>query len=180
MLSTYLFHALLTQGWPAPPLTATVFILVGPMGQSAAALQQLGMAAREYEKFGGYAKGFFLTAEAAVPLEVICVVIALLLTGLGFIWAILAVYVMVERAVQRKLFWTPGWNAIIFPMATLTTSTNLFAIEMNSPTFRVITVCLIIVLVFIFLLNLAFTLWKAAKGELLIVRKDWRMEEKMD
>ena len=180
MLNTYLFHAFLAQGWPAPALTATVFILVGPMGQSAAALQQLGMAAREYGKFGGYHKGTFLTAEAAVPLEAACVLVALLLTGLGFVWAVLAVYVMVERAVQRKLFWTPAWNAIIFPMATLTTSTNLLAIEMDSPAFRVITVGLIIILVFVFLLNLAFTISKAAKGKLLVVREDWRLEKKIE
>lgn len=180
MLSTYLFHAFLAQGWPAPAMTASTFILVGPMGQSAAALLQLGMAAREYGKFGGYNKGSFLTAEAAVVLETACVLIALILAGLGVIWSILAIYAMIERALQRKLFWTPGWNAIIFPMATLTTSMNLFAVEMDSPAFRVITVVLIIVLLFVFLLNLAFTIWKVVKGELLIVKEDWRGKKQLE
>lgn len=34
MLTIYLFHALMAKGWPAPAQTATVFIFIGPMGQS--------------------------------------------------------------------------------------------------------------------------------------------------
>ncbi|KAK5166704.1 uncharacterized protein LTR77_008248 [Saxophila tyrrhenica] len=113
ILYVYLFHSLLAQGWPAPDQTATMFILVGPMGQSAAALQILGAAATTYGRFGDYNKGTFLTAEAARGLDAACVLIALLLNGLGVIWLCFGIYVMVERAVQKQLRWTPAWNAII-------------------------------------------------------------------
>ncbi|KAK5074726.1 hypothetical protein LTR64_000931 [Lithohypha guttulata] len=179
MLTTYLFHGLLSQGWPPPPQTASVFILVGPMGQSAAALQQLGQAARVYRKFVGYDKGTFLTGEAAVPLEAACMLIALLLTGLGIIWTFLGVYAMVSRALQKQLKWTPSWNAIIFPVGTLTTSTTLLATEMDSPAWRVVTAGLIIILLFFFLLNSVFTLKGIWKGELLVVREDPRVKRKM-
>jgi tellurite resistance protein TehA-like permease len=51
ILYVYLFHSLLAQGWPTPDQTASIFILVGPMGQSAAALQILGAAATTYGRF---------------------------------------------------------------------------------------------------------------------------------
>jgi tellurite resistance protein TehA-like permease len=35
MLTVYLFHALLAKGWPPAAQTASLFIFVGPMGQSA-------------------------------------------------------------------------------------------------------------------------------------------------
>lgn len=180
MLSSHLFHDLLINGWPPQPQTASIFIFIGPMGQSAAAFQQLGIAARVYRQFGGYDKGTFLTAEAAVPLEAACVLFALLLTGLGIVWAIFGIFVMTERAVKRELKWAPTWNSIIFPMGTLTTSTSLFAIEMDSPAWRVITAMLIIILTIIFFINLAFTVVKVSKGELLIVREDWRVKKRLE
>lgn len=180
MLSTYLFYDLLTKGWPAQAQTASVFIFIGPMGQSAAALQQLGIAARVYRQFGGYNKGTFLTAEAAVPLEAAGVLIALLLTGLALVWLILGIFVMLERALKRELTWAPTWNSIIFPTGTLTTSISLFAIEMDSPAWSVITVILIITLAIVFFVNLGFTANKVRKGELLIVREDWRVKKKLE
>jgi len=180
ILTTYLFHQMLVQGWPPPAQSASVFILVGPMGQSAAALQQLGSAADAYMKFGGYNKGTFLTAEAAAPLDVACVLIALMLSGLGIIWELLAVWVMVERAWKKELSWNPGWNAIIFPTATLVTSFSLFAISMDSPAWRGITAALIVVLVIVFLVNLAFTLAWIMQGKLLVVREDPRVKKTME
>lgn len=113
ILYVYLFHALLAEGWPPPDQTPTLFILVGPMGQSAAALQVLGAAATTYGRFGDYNSGTFLTAEAGKSLDTACVLWALLFNGLGVIWFIFGIYAMLERAVQGQLRWTPAWNAII-------------------------------------------------------------------
>lgn len=180
MLSTYLFHQLLAQGWPPAAQTASVFILIGPMGQSAAALQQLGSAARTYGKFAGYNEGTFLTAEAAAPLDVACTLVALLLTGLGIVWTLLSIWVMVERAFKKELSWNPGWSAIIFPTGTLVTNFSFLAIAMDSPAFRVITAAMIIILVVVFLMNLAFTLTWITQGKLLIVREDPRVKKMME
>ncbi|KIX04821.1 uncharacterized protein Z518_05692 [Rhinocladiella mackenziei CBS 650.93] len=180
ILYTYLFHQLLAKGWPLPPQTATLFILVGPMGQSAAALQLLGSAANTHGHFSAYNKGFFLTGTAAISLEVACSLLALLMTGLGAVWLGLAFCAMIDRAYRQKLIWAPTWNAIIFPTATLATSTLLFGTEMDSPFFRVVTVILVIFLILVFFVNTAFTLRKIFKGELLIVREDPRLKEQQD
>lgn len=180
ILSTLLLHGLLATGWPAPPQTASMFVLIGPMGQSAAALLVLGEAASTDGKFAGYDKGTFLTAEAAPALNVACNLVALMLTGLGTFWMFLSVYVMAQRAWERQLSWTPTWNAIIFPAGTLVTAFSFFSVSMNSPVFGALTAAVIVILVILFLVNMVFTVHKVIKGELLIVREDPRIEKRLE
>lgn len=128
ILTSWLFHAILADGWPVPDQTASMFILVGPMGndgfqelyrdtwnsanaetgQSAAALQILGAGASTYGRFSDYDAGTFITAEAAKGLAPACTLIALLLNGLGVIWLILGLIAVGERALRGQLRWTPA------------------------------------------------------------------------
>ncbi|KAJ9616607.1 hypothetical protein H2200_000326 [Cladophialophora chaetospira] len=180
MLYTYLFHQLLAKGWPAPPQTATLFILVGPVGQSAAALQLIGQAADTQGHFAAYSKGFLFTKSAAYSFHVACLLMALLMTGLGAVWLAFAFCAMLDRAYHRQLVWAPTWNAVIFPTATLATSTLLLGSELDSPFFRVVTVVIIVFLLLVFFLNICFTLWGIFKGQLLIVRDDPRQKGEVD
>ena len=180
ILSTFLFYALLSQGWPPAAQTTSVFVFIGPVGQSAAALQALGSAASNYGAFRRYDKGTFLTAEAAKALSPGCVFLALMMTGLGLIWLVFSIYLMIERAFAKELKWAHNWNSIIFPTATLVTSLNLLSIEMDSPAFRVLTTMFIIILVGFFLMNTVFTGMGIAKGELLIVREDPRVRKMIE
>jgi tellurite resistance protein TehA-like permease len=97
-----------------------------------------------------------------------------LLSGMGSIWALLALIAMIEKAWQGQLKWNMSWNSIIFPTGTLTTSFLLFSTELDSPAFRAITTGMVILLVVVFVLNLAFACWKISRGELLIVRRNPR------
>lgn len=137
-------------------------------------MQALGSAANTYKKFAPYNRGVFITAEAAAPLEVACVLIALLLTGLGIIWTILSVCAMVERAIQKELQWTPGWNSIIFPTGTLCTSFQLLSVQLGSTAFKVVTCITVVILIIVFLVNVVMTIPRIAAGKLLIVREDPR------
>lgn len=174
ILYTFLLHQLLAKGWPAPLQTASLFILVGPMGQTAAALQLIGQAADSSGHFASYNRGLFLDGRAAYPLHVVCVLLALLMAGLGGVWLIIAICGMLDRAYHRELIWTPTWNAIIFPTATLTTTTSLLGEEMDSAFFKVVTVILVVSLTFVFFVNLAMTLRGIFQGTLLVVRDDPR------
>ena len=180
ILYTYLFHQLLAKGWPPPAQTPTLFILVGPMGQCAAALLLLGAAANTGGRFAEYNSGIFLTAQAAQPFHVACWLLALLMTGLAFIWVFLAICAMLDRAYHRQLVWTPAWNAVIFPTGTLATSTTLLGDQMDSPFFRVVSVVLMLGLIMVFLTNAGFTGYRIWKGQLLIVREDWRMKQEVE
>lgn len=179
ILYTYLFHQLLAHGWPAAASTPTIFILVGPMGQTAAALQLLGAAANTHGHFAEYNHGTFLTSSAAGPLEVACQLLALLMTGLGAVFFILSLCAIVDRACHHDLVWSPAWNAIIFPTGTLVTSTLLFADVMDSPFFRVVTALLTLFLVLVFAVNVAFSLYRIFTGRLLVVREDPRVKARL-
>jgi tellurite resistance protein TehA-like permease len=174
MLYTYLFHQLLAKGWPAPPQTATLFLLVGPMGQSAAALQLIGQAADTSGHFAAYSRGVLLRGAAAYSLHVTCLLLAILMTGLGAVWLIFAFGAMIDHAYHRRLVWAPTWNAIIFPTGTLATSTMLLGAELDSPFFRVVTVILVLFLILVFFVNIFFTVRGIFKGKILIVRDDPR------
>ncbi|KIW70199.1 hypothetical protein PV04_02491 [Phialophora macrospora] len=180
MLYTYLLHQLLAKGWPAPPQTPTLFVLVGPVGQSAAALQLIGRAADTSGHFAAYGQGFLLTRSAAYSFHVACQLLALLMTGLGAVWLAFAFCGMIDRAYHRQLVWAPTWNAVIFPTATLATSTLLLGSELDSAFFRVVTVILVVFLVLVFFVNMAFTLRGIFRGQLLIVKEDPRIKGQLD
>lgn len=174
---TYLFHTLLKNGWPPVEQIGSMFVFVGPMGQSAAALQLLGSAADTYSQFAGYHKGTFLQRASAAPLDVACILIALLLTGMSAVWLLVALCAMAELAYKRQLKWSLSWNAIVFPTGTLATSTLQLGIEMDSPFVRVITAIILIFIIIVFLFNLCFTVFEIAKGKVLIVTNDTRIEK---
>lgn len=173
-------HQLFAKGWPAPEQSASLFLLVGPMGQSAAALQLLGSAAHQYGRFGGYHKGTFLTETASAPLEVACVLLACLLSGMATIWFLVAFICMIDRALNKHLSWTPAWNSAIFPVGTLITSLSQFSIEMDSPFFRVMTAIGLVWLVILFFVNLVFTVWNIFHGKLLVVKENPRAKQELE
>ena len=148
--------------------------MVGPVSQSAAALQLIGLAADTSGHFAAYNRGFLLAERAAYSLHVACLLLALLLTGLGAIWLAFAFCAMIDQALRRQLVWAPTWNAIIFPTGTLATSTLLLGHELDSAFFKVVTVILVIFLVIMFFVNIAFTLRGIWEGKLLVVREDPR------
>lgn len=174
-LYAILFHRFLTVGWPPLPTSATMFILIGPMGQTSTALQLLGSAAYTSNHFAGYARGTFLSTSAAPIVSTACTLLALLITGMGCMWAFVALHVMIERAYRRELKWTPAWNSVIFPTGTLTTSFLQFSIEMDSPAFRTVTAALLAILVVMFFVSLGFTVFEVLRGRLLVVREDPRV-----
>ncbi|TKA31064.1 hypothetical protein B0A50_02032 [Salinomyces thailandicus] len=94
------FVKLMNTGLPPPPLTPSLIMLVGPAGQTAAAVQVLGSAAQTH--FGNYGKGTFLQSQAGELLATVGVLLALLFIGIGLLFAIFGVYVILETAYKRQ------------------------------------------------------------------------------
>lgn len=90
----------MNTGLPPPPLTPSLIMLVGPAGQTAAAVQVLGSAAQTH--FGNYGKGTFLQSQAGELLATVGVLLALLFIGIGLLFAIFGVYVILETAYKRQ------------------------------------------------------------------------------
>ena len=84
------------------------------MGQSAAALQLLSIAAQR--DFGPYGKGTFLQITSASGLAAASVMLALMLLGLDIFWLIFSLYALFEGTVRNVLSFSMSWWSTIFPV----------------------------------------------------------------
>lgn len=109
ILYTLYFHRLLASGWPAPAQLPTLFLLIGPYGQTASGLLNLGTAAQSRNDFGGYNSGVFLTSMSASGVSAASTLIALLLLGLDIFLIIIALAGIVEGAMKRQLTYNMTW-----------------------------------------------------------------------
>ncbi|KAL2040517.1 hypothetical protein N7G274_006496 [Stereocaulon virgatum] len=166
------FQRLLAVGWPEPAKRPHMMMLVGPFGQSAAAIQLLGSAAKTKMDFAGYNKGTFLTAAAAPSANVASVVFALLLLGSDLFWITVALIGILEGAYERKMSYSLVWWTTIFPVSTMTTAFISLSIAMDSPTFRVLSTALLLILLVDFFINWGYTIWYSIKGDLLIKHEE--------
>jgi len=108
--------------------------------------------------FGSYNHGTFLTASAASSLSTASIMLALLLFGFDLFWIALAVFAMIDAAIQRKLtFSLTAWG-LIFPPGTANTALIAFAGNMDSPAFRVVAAGLFLILLVVYFANWVFTL----------------------
>ncbi|KAI7331677.1 hypothetical protein KC315_g5008 [Hortaea werneckii] len=159
------FVKLMNSGLPPPHLTPSLIMLVGPAGQTAAALQVLGTAAKTY--FGAYDKGTFLQTQAGEMLATLGVMLGLFVIGIGLLFAIFGVYIILETAFKRQHKYTLIWWSTIFPMATVNTSFIEFGNEMDSPTFRTLATIFFLLLLIDYILNWIFTIRDIWLGKLL-------------
>lgn len=156
---------LTNAGMPKSFLTPSLVLLVGPCGQSSAALQALGAAAVTH--FGKYNKGTFITAGAASILAAVGTWLGLMLTGFGLLFLLFCAYTLLEVAMKREHKYTMLWWSVIFPTGTVNTAFILFATEMDSPAFRVLATVFLIMLIVAYLGNWTFTLRDIYLGKIL-------------
>jgi tellurite resistance protein TehA-like permease len=165
------FVRLMNYGPPPAEQTPSMVILVGPSGQSAAAAQALGTAAMKY--FGDYNKGTFLQAEAGRICETVGVIFGMMFVGLGLLFMIFALWVLLERAILGE-YKAHGygliWWSTIFPIATVNTAFIFFAKELDSPAFRVLAAMFLVGLLVVYFVNVAFTLRDIFQRKLLRTR----------
>ncbi|GAC1539499.1 MAG: TDT family transporter [Candidatus Velthaea sp.] len=96
---------------PAAPLVPTMWIVVGPLGQSVAGINALGAASHNvWPQFGN---GLALAG----------VIYGVLVWGFAMYWLALAIAVTL-RAVRTHLPFSLGWWAFTFPVGVLTAGTD--------------------------------------------------------
>jgi tellurite resistance protein TehA-like permease len=140
---------------------------IGPCGQSATALLNLSSAAVKNKNFARYAKGYFLTENAAEIIRVVCVLLALFLLGFAIFWMCVDYYAIVEGFIARDIHPSLFWWSSIFPVGTVVTALMSLGASMNSPAFRVLAVILFTFLFCIYVVNACFTVPMTLSGELL-------------
>lgn len=169
-----LHELILVTGWPPPEQTAAVFSMVMPQAQCAAAVLVLGDAAFQRDGLrvvaagnsghaggggdGAVVNGTILIAGLATmePLELVCVVLALLMGGMAVVWLLVALYALFYRMARRELAWNPSWNGIVAPMATLAILSILLGMKLDSPFFRIAACVFIVLAALILVVNFGF------------------------
>ena len=146
-----LHELLLVTGWPPAENAAAVFYPVGPPALTATALQFLGNTVVEsVQELGRDHLGELPlpTAVIADALNVVCVLLALLLTGMAAAWVLLALVGLVYRVSHREAEWSPSWNGAVFPLAALALCTSQFASGFSSRFFGILT-CILLIFLFL-------------------------------
>ena len=172
---------------------------VGPFGQTSAALQILAADALTNMDFAGYHKGTFLQASAASGVSSASILFALLLLGHDIFWIICCIFGILEGAFRRQLSYNLTWWGTIFPVGkafipplniaffsvslahcliffvragTMATAFLELSISMDSPTFKVLTTALLLLLLVDYFVNWAFTLYYIFTSDLLFKKAD--------
>lgn len=156
---------LIDSGLPPGEQYPTLFILVGPTGQSASAALFLGSAARMH--FANYGKGTLLSEMGGSAFASIGVFFALLLVGLAVFFLLFALSAVVDGAIKGQLKYSMLWWGTIFPVATVNTAWIAFAMDMDSPAFRTLASIFLLALLIVYFGNWFFTVYHLSTGKTL-------------
>ena len=169
-------HRLMTSGWPAYLKVPAMILTIGPCGQSASALIQLGNATVSHHNFANYAEGYFLTAEAAPIIRIVCILAALLLVGFAVFWMCVDYYAIAEGLIHHKIHPSLFWWSSIFPVGTVVTAFAGLGDALDSPAMKVVSVIIFVFLLVIYFINASFTIPMTLSGELLGLPKKFDLK----
>lgn len=119
---------LMQNGLPAPAMRPGMFIAVGPAGYTALAL--IGMA-RAVPQGYGYFATYPLAAEV---LRVMATWVGVWIWCLGFWFFAISIVAVVRGAVKKRLRFSLGWWAFVFPNVGFTVATGDIGVEFGSET----------------------------------------------
>lgn len=156
---------LIDNGLPSTEQYPTLFLLVGPVGQGAAAAIYLGSASSKH--FAAYNKGTLLHAMGGSVFSSVGVLIGLLLVGFAILFLLVALCAVVEGAVKRQHKYSLMWWGSIFPVATVNTTWIALSTSMDSPTFRTLSSIFLLALLIVYFGNWLFTLYHLLTGKVL-------------
>ncbi|KAM0750377.1 hypothetical protein T439DRAFT_326343, partial [Meredithblackwellia eburnea MCA 4105] len=166
------FNRLALHHGPPSSVAISVFLPIGPCGQSAYAFLQLSSVLRELQTSTGHGitgSGHYGTTENEMMTAAIyagSIVVALFLVGFGAFWMVLAYASVLQRWRRKRLYFNLGWWAFTFPVGTMASATTLLGTELDSTTFKVTGTVLSLVVTFFCLLVGVKTALEAWKGDI--------------
>lgn len=155
-----------------------VFLVVGPLGQGAFALQMLGTAAEK--AFRQYNKGVFLVPQAGLIVGAVSILCAIALVGYGMFWIAVAVVGVVDSTFAQDGGWKQmefnmrQWS-MVFPLGVLTGAVGELGNSLDSPAFKGVATAMLLVLLLLWIFLGVLTARKLITGELLGFQKGWRV-----
>lgn len=175
MLTLAMFYARLTiHKIPQAALTVTIFLPLGPLGQSNYALLRLATVLLKLTRESGAAfaaPSEFLPSEAhmmAFAVYGVSIAMGLMLWGFALVWLIIAVSLLTDMWLVSKLTFNLGWWGFTFPLGTFCAATGQLAKMFNSEAFRVLGSFFTVSEVVLWLGILTMTLYRAIQGEIFV------------
>ena len=139
------YSRLVYEKVPAGPMIPTMWIVVGPLGQSIAGIIALGSTARTvWPALGG-------------GLAIAGLAYGVLVWGFAMYWLAMAITLTV-RAARLHLPFSLGWWAFTFPVGVLTAGTDALFAQTHASIFAFAAVALIVLLATLWMLVAAKTL----------------------
>ncbi|MHB1500702.1 MAG: TDT family transporter [Candidatus Dormibacteria bacterium] len=156
MVITMLWSRLVHHGDPGTARSATLWIVLGPLGQSITAASSLGSAAH-----------LALPSRIAAGMDVMAVLYGVPVWGFATMWVALATLLTV-RAVRRHFPFALTWWSFTFPVGTYVTGTSGLALHTGLPAFAVAAVLAYLGLLGAWAIVAARTVYGGVRGELLL------------
>lgn len=116
---------------PPKPMIFTTFIPIGVMGQGAFGIVLLSDCCSKYLQSHPH-----LSPEILLPVQVICIMIALFLLSFGYFMTFLAVTSTLSTGIHSKF--TKNWWAMTFPLGTMAVGNSKLGTLYNLQFFRVL------------------------------------------
>ena len=155
IIITMIWSRLAHHGTSGTARVPTLWIVLGPLGQSITAAGLLGTAAIAA-----------VAAPLATALNMFSILYGVPVWGFALMWAAIATLITV-RTIRRKLPFALTWWSFTFPVGTVVTGTTQLAIHTGLPAFEVLAVVFFTILILAWVLVAIRTLHGALKNDLL-------------
>jgi C4-dicarboxylate transporter/malic acid transport protein len=156
VMITLIWGRLVQHGTGPARLVPTLWIVLGPLGQSVTAANLLGKVA-----------GDALPGREAAGLHLLGLIYGVPVWGFALLWAAIAAAVTLRTARQHLPFSLTWWS-FTFPVGTCATATNLLAASTGSVVFRVLAVACYASLVLAWLFVAVRTAHGSVRGRLFL------------
>ncbi|OAT00173.1 uncharacterized protein BDCG_16500 [Blastomyces dermatitidis ER-3] len=155
ILAVY-FERLALHKLPPKSVIVSTCIPLGPMGQGGFVILKLGVGARKF-----FPLNKTLDPAAGGVFYAVGFMFALMLWGFGFMWMLSAI---ISIAKCKRIPFTMGWWASIFPLGVYANCTILMAVEMPSQFFKVVSTILTLCVLILWIIVSAGTIREVITG----------------
>jgi C4-dicarboxylate transporter/malic acid transport protein len=153
ILALYL-HRIMIHSLPNAEVIVSAFLPLGPMGQGAYGIIQLGKASRialaDSDLLNGTHTGEIIGTCANL--------VGLMLWGFSLWWVCHGILSVTFRALSNKITFNMGFWGFVFPIGTFTAATIDLGDQLNSSFFNILSLVVLVCLVILYLAVTALTL----------------------
>ncbi|KAF7560102.1 hypothetical protein G7046_g4054 [Stylonectria norvegica] len=167
------FQRLTMHKLPPCEVIVSVFLPLGPLGQGAFGIMQIGKEALRLSKETDFIPDAAIWGQVFYVMGILT---AFVMWGFGLVWLFFAL-----ASISRSRFpFNLGWWGFTFPLGVFSTATTTFAKELPSLFFKVLGTIFSLIVVFFWAVVMTGTLHQAIRGQLIYAPciQDWEKRQK--